>query len=364
MRHRFHALCPYFAMFPESFAEHWIERLTRRGELVLDPFCGRGTAPFQALLMGRRAVACDINPAAYCITRAKTNAPGAAALRRRITRLQRDYDPAGVAEESESLPEFYAYAYHPETLRQLVFLRRLLRWEHRDVDCMLAALILGVLHGESQTSPSYLSNQMPRTISTKPDYSVRFWRRHGYRAPERDVFAMLRRNVEYRYASSPPPGGATVVRGDMRELPRQPVLGHRSVRAAITSPPYLNVTNFEEDQWLRLWFLGGPTAPTRGRISNDDRHYGLDSYWRLIADTWRMLGQVMAVDSNVVMRVGMKGVEPDRIADGLLGCSVLSQREVRLVGMETSEIRRRQTGSFRPGSLGCLLEVDAHFAVG
>ena len=25
MRHRFHALCPYFAMFPESFAEYWIK---------------------------------------------------------------------------------------------------------------------------------------------------------------------------------------------------------------------------------------------------------------------------------------------------------------------------------------------------
>ena len=23
-------------------------------------------------------------------------------------------------------------------------------------------------------------------------------------------------------------------------------------------PPYLDVTHFEEDQWLRLWFLGGP----------------------------------------------------------------------------------------------------------
>jgi hypothetical protein len=228
---------------------------------------------------------------------------------------------------------------------------------------MLAALTLGVLHGESQTSSSYLSNQMPRTISTKPDYSVRFWKRHRYTAPERDVFTLLRDGVKYRYVSSPPTGSATIVCGDMRELPRQPLLARRSVHAVITSPPYLNVTNFEEDQWLRLWFLGGPPAPTRGRISNDDRHYGLDSYWQLIADTWRMLGHVMAADSNVVMRVGMKGVEPERIADGLLGCSVLSQREVRLVSTETSEIRRRQTGSFRPGSSGCLLEVDAHFAV-
>ena len=35
MRHRFHALCPYFAMFPESFVETWIDRLTKPGDLVL-----------------------------------------------------------------------------------------------------------------------------------------------------------------------------------------------------------------------------------------------------------------------------------------------------------------------------------------
>lgn len=37
MRHRFYALCPYFAMFPETFAEYWIKRLTKPNEIVLDP---------------------------------------------------------------------------------------------------------------------------------------------------------------------------------------------------------------------------------------------------------------------------------------------------------------------------------------
>ena len=62
MRNRFHALCPYLAMFPEGFAERWIDELTVPGDLVVDPFCGRGTTPFQALLMGSNALAGDINP--------------------------------------------------------------------------------------------------------------------------------------------------------------------------------------------------------------------------------------------------------------------------------------------------------------
>ncbi len=53
MRHRFHSICPYFAMFPESFPEKWIDKLTNPGDTVFDPFSGRGTTPFQALLMNR-----------------------------------------------------------------------------------------------------------------------------------------------------------------------------------------------------------------------------------------------------------------------------------------------------------------------
>jgi site-specific DNA-methyltransferase (adenine-specific) len=79
-------------MFPETFVEKWVSQLAKPGEIVLDLFCGRGTTPFQALLMERRALACDINPVAYCVTKAKTNAPQASSVRKRITDLEKAFD--------------------------------------------------------------------------------------------------------------------------------------------------------------------------------------------------------------------------------------------------------------------------------
>ena len=79
-------------MFPESFAERWIHRLTKPGDVVLDPFCGRGTTALTAILTGRRAVSCDVNDVAYCLTKAKTNAPQLMRLRRRISELERRFD--------------------------------------------------------------------------------------------------------------------------------------------------------------------------------------------------------------------------------------------------------------------------------
>lgn len=345
-------------MFPEGFAERWINELTKPGDVVLDPFCGRGTAPFQALLMGRGAIAGDINPVAYCITRAKTNAPTLRAVRGRLTRLENEYEDA--ATTIEALPDFFHHAYSPKTLKQIVYLRSRLRWRESDVDCMIAALLLGSLHGESERSPAYLSNQMPRTISTKPAYSIRYWRKRRLKPPNRDAFSLLRGRAGYRYASPRPEGRATVLCTDMRELPRKPIVKEQSIRAVITSPPYLDITNFEEDQWLRLWFLDGPPEPTRFRLSRDDRHYNLDAYWALIGDTWRTLGQLLEPGGHAVFRLGFKSLSPDRIVDGLQGAAQLSKRRVKVMGYEVSEIKKRQTDSFRPGSKGCLREVDVH----
>lgn len=359
IRHRFHALCPYFAMFPESFVERWVEQLSKPGDVVVDPFCGRGTTPFQSLLMGRRAHANDVSPVAFCVTKAKTNAPALARLRARLTVLEREWQEARSDSATRNLPEFYRFAFAPTTLEQLVFLRPKLKWATSDVDCMLSALIIGSLHGESERSPSYLSAQMPRTIATKPEYSVRWWKDKGYVAPERDVFDLIRTKAAFRYASGVPSGRATVRLGDMRDLARTD-LGEQPARLAVTSPPYLDTTDFEEDQWLRAWFLGGHELPRKsGRT--DHRHRSEDRYWQLIADAWRTLGQVIADRGDVVIRIGARSLSPDRLRDALVGASEVSGRRVKLVGHETTSVVRRQTDSFRPGTTGVRYEVDCHF---
>jgi hypothetical protein len=349
-------------MFPESFAERWIGELTSEGEWVLDPFCGRGTAPFQALLMKRRAIGVDINPVAYCVTRAKTAAPAPSQVRRRLTLLEGRFRDEEWERERRRLPEFFRVAYHPRTLRKLLFLRASLRWQHSPVDCMVAALTLGSLHGEAR-SPSYLSNQMPRTISTKPAYSVRFWRERDLRAPFRDPFLILKDRIAFRYETPPPRGTATILNSDMRDLPRLLPSRRARIGCVVTSPPYLDVTSFEEDQWLRLWFLGGPPFPQRNVISRDDRHGTKDAYWRLIADMWRSLGQVLAPNANVVIRIGAKDLLPSDVVSALRATAVVSQRDVTLVQSEVSEMRGRQTDAFRPGTTGCAREIDCHFTM-
>lgn len=316
------------------------------------------------MLMGRQSVACDVNEVAYCITKAKTSAPALPALRRRITALERDFDGRAWRREGEALGDFFRYAFDKRTLQQLLYLRHKLRWKTSNLDAMVATLILGGLHGEIGTSSCYLSNQMPRTISTKPAYSIRFWKKHGLEEPpERDVFELLRNRAAYRYESPVPRGNSTVLLRDMRELPWLGEALFQGIRAVITSPPYFDVTNFEEDQWLRLWFLGGPPYPTRNRLSRDDRYTFEEKYWAFIADMWRCLGRILETGAHVVVRLGSSRITPARLHHTLTACSLLSGRDIECVSSEVSTLKHRQTDAFRPGSRGVRVEVDSVFRI-
>lgn len=135
------------------------------------------------------------------------------------------------------------------------------------------------------------------------------------------------------------------------------------IRCVITSPPYFDVTNFEEDQWLRLWFLGGPPHPTKNRLSRDDRHSFPAEYWRFVSDMWRSLGSTVASQAQIVIRLGSSRISPDELRQQLLATSRFSGRKVRLVHSEVSAIEGRQTDVFRPGTVGCKVEVDYLFKI-
>ena len=364
MRHRFHSICPYFAMFPESFAERWISELSKPGQFVFDPFCGRGTTPFQAMLLGRNAVACDTNDVAFCLTRAKTDAPRLDAVLERIQELEDDYRSGARGREEEEfqeLREFFELAFAKGVLSKLLYLREALSWKVDQRDCMIAALLLGALHGEMNKSGSYLSNQMPRTISMKPAYSIRFWKKRSLYPAEREVFELLRKRADFRYVSGVPEGRALVYLDDMRALPTRLKDRDFEIACAVTSPPYFDVTHFEEDQWLRLWVLGGKAGSKRSGSIGEGRYSFEDKYWSFLGDMWRMFDSVICPKGDVVLRIGSRKHGPKELERFVMACSMFATRNVRLVGSELSELRNRQTNAFLPGTVGVSVEVDLHF---
>lgn len=360
-RHPLHSLCPYFAMFPEDFVARHVLAFTKPGDIVFDPFCGRGTTVFQSLLMNRPAAGMDINPVAACVAGSKADPPTLLSVLERIETLEKAFARRRKSQDAPNT--FFSRCFHRKTLQQILFLRERLAWKSNKVDKFIAALTLGALHGESHRSSLYLSNRMPRTISTKPEYSVRWWNERGLNPPERDTFAVIRELARFRFKDGRADLVGTVKMGDARSATGRFKKLAGKVKLVVTSPPYLDVTDYAEDQWLRLWFLGGASVPVRRRFK-DDRLTDKEAYWHFLSEIWGGVSPLLATQSRVVIRIGGR-ISRDELAHGLkksFAEGLRGKRSRLVLAPVTSEVKGRQTNNFRPGA-GASVEHDFVFMV-
>src|SRR3954463_1451636 len=86
--HSFHPMCSYLASFPAALTHAFIARYSRPGDVVLDPFSGRGTTPLQACAEGRIGVGNDLNPFAHLLTAARVERATRAHAARRLAQLR------------------------------------------------------------------------------------------------------------------------------------------------------------------------------------------------------------------------------------------------------------------------------------
>ncbi len=86
--HSFHPMCSYLASFPAALVHAFIARYSRPGDVVLDPFSGRGTTPLQACAEGRIGVGNDLNPFAHLLTAAKVEPATRAQAATRLAQLR------------------------------------------------------------------------------------------------------------------------------------------------------------------------------------------------------------------------------------------------------------------------------------
>jgi hypothetical protein len=247
----------------------------------------------------------------------------------------------------------------------MLFLRRALAWRTSKRDEFITAVLLGHLHGESDHSPSYLSAQMPHTIAPKPAYAVRYWTEREIKPPKRDAFELLQQKIEYRLEKGVPERRGRVALSDARKVARRFKDARGKVAAVVTSPPYFDVTNFEEDQWLRLWFLGGEPKPTYSAVSHDDRYRGADNYFTFLKEVWKGIAPLLKRNAHLVCRIGARSFSHEEISKRLTE-TIRDQwsKAAVIQDGEASDLKRRQTNAFRPGTKGCGVEYDFVFRLG
>jgi hypothetical protein len=300
---------PYYAMFPVRFADRVIRHYTDAGDLVLDPFAGRGTAVFSAAANDRASLGIELNPVGWVYARTKLFPASKEDVAARVQEIGARM--GRFQQGADALPEFFQVCFSRKTRQFLLAARKDLDWKRSDVDRTLMALLLVHLHGKRKDS---LSNQMRQTKSMSPDYAIAWWRERKLRPPRIDPVEFMTKRLDWRYAKGRPEltREASVLLGDSEKvLPalRRRVQEGELPRASLlfTSPPYFGLTNYHYDQWLRLWLLGGePTAhrTVAGAYRGKFEHPIV--YRALLTQVFASAAKILKRDAVVYVRTGRR----------------------------------------------------------
>lgn len=290
---RWYGFGRYFAMFPPLFAHDAVCGLTRPGEGVLDPFCGRGNAPFVATVSGRPSLAVDSNPIAWLFTAVKMQPEQR--LERVLGRLE-GLRRARRPSDGRARSEFERMAWAGPVRSILRAARRELDWRGSITDRTLMGFL--ALHMQDKLGAG-MSNSLWPTIACSPRYAVAWWKQRGlWEPPEMDPVRLLGDKIRRRYLYGTPKQAIGVARlGDARRV-LQRKWRHKAA-LLMTSPPYSGVTDYWNDHWIRLWMLGYSLKKDWRRST---RFGNLKEYRAMVVDVLLQSRGHLADDAAVLIR--------------------------------------------------------------
>lgn len=295
--HRWHSMCSYMAMFPPAMPHVFIRWLTAPGDVVYDPFSGRGTTVFEACAQGRIGLGSDANPLAWVLSAAKADPPSPVSVRERLAELRRLRRRDGVAAQP---PEIEA-VFDPGVLEQLAWLRSELSVASK-VDRYLYAVMLGVLHANARAdgTPRGLTIAMPNTFSMSPRYVMNYKRKHGLVPPRRDVLEFLEDRI---LKLGDLPGGFRPGRAWRRDAINSRTSLPTSQQASLifTSPPYLGVMKYGKLNWLRLWLLGYEPREVDSKLFASG---SLDLYLSFMSRAIERMTEALSRDGRICLVIG------------------------------------------------------------
>lgn len=300
---RWARLGPYYAMFPLDFAFQVVEKYSKKGDYVIDPFAGRGSSVYAAGILERYGLGIEINPVGWLYGMVKVNPADKKDV---IVRLFEIYSKRNYFKKKiEKLPLFYRMCYCDEVLKFLLSVRKYLCWQDNQIDATLMSIIMACLHGRIGEG---LSNQMKMTKSMGMNYSIKWWKKQKLNIPpEINPYEFLLKKIKWRYEKGTPSlFKSKIILGDSTCRLKSIIdrANKKSIKYSLlfTSPPYYGVTDYHADQWLRLWLLGGSEIynPTQDKYKK--RFASKIEYYKLLDSVFGQCSTIMSKKSVVYVR--------------------------------------------------------------
>ncbi len=247
----------YRACFKPQLPRFFINLVTQTDDVVYDPFMGRGTTLLESALMERIPYGCDVNPLSDILTRPRLNPPHLLDIAGRLQEID--------LSRCENYPEELEVFYHPDTLTEICALREYLLERERageldNIDRWIRMVAVNRLTGHSKGFFSVYTLPPNQAVSVESQRKIN--ERLGQTPPRRNVREIILRKSKslLHDVNEAVRQQLTRVAPQALLLTRQahdtPEITDESVSLVVTSPPFLDVVDYAQDNWLRCWFCG------------------------------------------------------------------------------------------------------------
>lgn len=287
----------YRACFKAQLPNFFITKLTQEGETVYDPFSGRGTTAVEAALCGRNAIANDINPISRILSEGRTKIPTIQEIKNRLEEINIDDNLTADIDLS--------MFFHEETLREIISLKRyFLQKDNLDhTDKWIRMVATNRLTGHSVGYFSVYT--LPPNQAVSPERQIKINERYRqeptYRNTKeiiykktlnllKDLTLTQKKNLEH--------SEVIFLNKDARNTPE---ILDESVSLTVTSPPFLDVVQYSQDNWLRGWFSGIDAKEVE---KNTTMAKTVEKWSEIMTDVFKELYRITKKNSWVVFEVG------------------------------------------------------------
>lgn len=250
-----HRWYPFPEGYSPRFVEQILDRFAPRAQRVLDPFAGTGTTPLTAAQLGKHAFYCEINPFLQFLIQSKIKALALSDRDRRaiagaLTELSNVLPVALKAAQADRLlpvaysecfgkSEFFSKTAFEAVLRSRTLLDQIACEKPLLAEFATVAALSCLIPASALKRAGDLRYRRGSEIDNKVSFQALF-------AEQLRVVAQDLAEAE-SVATSP-----VLFAGNARALQTGPSL---KLDAVVTSPPYLNGTNYFRNTKVELWFL-------------------------------------------------------------------------------------------------------------
>lgn len=244
----------YRACFKPQLPKYFIDKYTKEGELVYDPFGGRGTTAIEAALLGRNFITNDINPLSTLFVIGRLNPPSIEEIHDRLySEINSDTEVDKI-----DLSMFYEY----ETFKEIndlrnYFIKKKLN-SYDNIDHWIKMVATNRLTGHSKGFFSVYTLPPNQATSAKRQIQINLKRNQTPEYKDTKEIIVKKSKQLLRNISDQQIKNLDKVRSSslilQTDATKTKQIPSNSVKLTITSPPFLDIVNYAQDNWLRCWF--------------------------------------------------------------------------------------------------------------